>query len=609
MQDGNTRIHPVKSPYISNGVNGASNDIDQIDLWWDVYPNAMIGINCEKSGLGVIDVDVKHGASFREEKNSFIVIDGDGKEHTLPKTYLVKTMNDGYHFYYSGKIKSHTNILKAIDTRGDGGYIIAPPSQSGDKSYEPIEDYPIVDFPQDFLPKISKENSLSFGTKYQYKDVVNQGERHSEIVSFAGHASNNIPLDDALVMGSLYNERFNPPLPDNEVKRTIIDIYEKHERERLFDLIGEPPQDTPNHWEDVDFHNDEFSNDDYPNEYSIPEIEESSVEIEDTDWKIYSFDEMMKPVEPRKQLIEGLIVDNSLNLFYGQFGTGKTYVALHMGMCIANGTNWLGRKTLKKNVLFIDEDNGRERCQHRLQHIANSLNKKEGIPINTLSLNGIKLDNDCHIHKLEKIIEKTKTEVIIIDVLRNFFDGKENDSDVMSSIMNKLRRMVENFGVTIIVLHHTDKLGENYRGSSAIAGAVDLAISLKKINGTNGILDMSSTKNRDMSDWKIRLSTSFSIDEYGNTTYNVEEDDNDGSSVEVLKVGEKLIYTYLKAHPTVNVGQIQDYAKETGICKPRTAKNTFYDFIKLGKLIKSGLIENGNYQLNAEVIDLYALDI
>lgn len=86
-----------------------------------------LGIDCGRSGLVVIDVDM-HGD-----------VDGIAKWleiqsiYNIPSTFTVATPNGGFHYYFSNEGKevrnSASKIGAGIDVRGNGGYIIAPGSK------------------------------------------------------------------------------------------------------------------------------------------------------------------------------------------------------------------------------------------------------------------------------------------------------------------------------------------------------------------------------------------------------------------------------------------------------------------------------------------------
>ena len=79
----------------------------------------------------MIDVDAQHGGleSLQEIKD------------LVDPTMTVKTGGGGYHFYYSvdGSVKNRTNVLKGIDVRGDGGYVVAPGSKHKSGNFYTIE--------------------------------------------------------------------------------------------------------------------------------------------------------------------------------------------------------------------------------------------------------------------------------------------------------------------------------------------------------------------------------------------------------------------------------------------------------------------------------------
>ena len=118
-----------KRPLTRRGFLDASSDPEQVAAWWSRTPNANIGIPTgAPSGVVVVDVDV-HGphdgrAAYQRATDAGIV-DGAG--------LLVRTPTGGAHVYFPatpGKEQRSWQAANAgVDFRGDGGYIIAPPSR------------------------------------------------------------------------------------------------------------------------------------------------------------------------------------------------------------------------------------------------------------------------------------------------------------------------------------------------------------------------------------------------------------------------------------------------------------------------------------------------
>lgn len=119
-RDGEQVSPPEKTPYVAKGLNDATLDEDQIKAWWGTWKNALIGINAGKSGLFVVDIDKKH-INGLDTYSQWDINDSAGLKSITP--------SGGMHIIFTGKGKSTTNGKTGIDTRGEGGYFIAPPSK------------------------------------------------------------------------------------------------------------------------------------------------------------------------------------------------------------------------------------------------------------------------------------------------------------------------------------------------------------------------------------------------------------------------------------------------------------------------------------------------
>ena len=110
-----------KVPATRHGCKDATRDGDQIDAWWRENEDYNIGIATgEPSGLWVLDIDGQEGLEA--------VLDlGYG----IPGTLTAETPSGGWHLLFSdpGGLGNTASKLGAkVDSRGDGGYIVAAPS-------------------------------------------------------------------------------------------------------------------------------------------------------------------------------------------------------------------------------------------------------------------------------------------------------------------------------------------------------------------------------------------------------------------------------------------------------------------------------------------------
>ena len=106
-----------KEPQTKKGFKDASTKESMVSAWWTAYPDANIGIATGKiSDLVVIDIDGEYPNDFPD----------------LPPKATVKTPK-GYHYYFKypegEEVRSPTKLKgHDVDVRGDGAYIVAPPS-------------------------------------------------------------------------------------------------------------------------------------------------------------------------------------------------------------------------------------------------------------------------------------------------------------------------------------------------------------------------------------------------------------------------------------------------------------------------------------------------
>lgn len=110
-----------KEPLTAHGVKDASSDEATIRAWWSRWPDANVAVACGASGLVVVDID--DGAVGEAEL---------AKLGELPETLTAETGSGGRHLYFrrpdGEKWGNTSRRVPHLDTRGDGGYVIAPPS-------------------------------------------------------------------------------------------------------------------------------------------------------------------------------------------------------------------------------------------------------------------------------------------------------------------------------------------------------------------------------------------------------------------------------------------------------------------------------------------------
>lgn len=124
----------AKEPLTPHGFKDASTDLGAVDAWWQKHPDANIAMATgQGSGFVVLDVDVDNTTGKDGEVALASLVESHGP---LPPTLEVHTPRGGRHLYYKypangPRIPCSTDKLgHGLDVRGDGGYIMLPPSRT-----------------------------------------------------------------------------------------------------------------------------------------------------------------------------------------------------------------------------------------------------------------------------------------------------------------------------------------------------------------------------------------------------------------------------------------------------------------------------------------------
>lgn len=126
-----------KRPTVKGWPDLATTDTEDIVRWWAASPAANVCITTGRaSGIWVLDIDDKGGAGGSAALAALERAHGD-----LPSTYSVGTGSGGVHHYWTyDNIDFHLGntagkIGPGLDTRGDGGQVVAPPSRVDDPAH------------------------------------------------------------------------------------------------------------------------------------------------------------------------------------------------------------------------------------------------------------------------------------------------------------------------------------------------------------------------------------------------------------------------------------------------------------------------------------------
>jgi len=237
-----------KTPITKHGCKDATTDEKQVEAWWRQTPNANIGLGT--TGLLVIDVDGAENPWLADEPE---------KARTFAGTALSLTPRGGRHHVFRqppGRSWGNTlgKLAPKVDTRGNGGYIVAPPSVVDGKSYRWAEGAGL-DRPPGELPEPPGWLAAVFDngrtrTTRQLRIVQASGDVEVRALAYldsmppaiSGQGGHNatyaaatalvhgfgLPQDRALeLLLSHYNPRCQPPWTEKELRHKVEDAAAK----------------------------------------------------------------------------------------------------------------------------------------------------------------------------------------------------------------------------------------------------------------------------------------------------------------------------------------------------------------------------------------------
>ena len=197
---------------------------------------------------------------------------------------------------------------------------------------------------------------------------------------------------------------------------------------------------------------------------------------------LVSYQDAIRQPSPVRWLIRGAIPRRALAMVYGPSGLGKTFFVLDMALHIASGLQWQGHRTHQEPVAYLAGE-GFAGLASRLA--AWEQERGNGNTLMHLSRNGAKLDTAAGLNFAIRELHKLPSppRLIIVDTLHRFLSGDENKAQDAGAMVAACDKLGEEFGATVLLVHHTGLNGDRARGSSAWIGDLDSQIGLSSDDG------------------------------------------------------------------------------------------------------------------------------
>ena len=526
-----------KRPLVSNGFYAATIDEDQIRAWWGRWPNAMIGARMgATSGVWAIDPDAPKDGSPDGLANWAHLV---AKYGGISQTHTHNTPNGGQHLLFKFRedrpVTNSEGGLKGlgINVRGEGGYIIVPPSvMANGRAYEiadPLHFFKFVEAPEwlyDLVlpkppalspalsgPSISQQavalvRSPSITPNAAYIDAALRGEY--DAVASASHGERNNQLNaSAFKLGTLVGAG---ALDEYMVETALIEaaaacgLVANDGRLKCLATIRSGLSAGIKSPRNIPERNKENVFEDQRTEKSnVVSIDAARIPkpAGPIGIPLTYFDDVENFVE-KDWLIKGVIAKGETSMWVAPPGKLKSALAADIAIHLASGIDWRGYKSRETcGVVYF----ALERADLVKRRLA-AYRKRDnltGLPIAVAGGIINLMDPNCVGTVVTTIREAEKTfgcsaGFIIFDTYAKEIaagGGDENQAKDQGAAIASLRRVQEQTGVHIAIISHTGKdEKKGARGSNAQDGDVDVMV---QING-DAIKEAKVTKANDQAE-------------------------------------------------------------------------------------------------------------
>lgn len=447
---------PGKHPRTLNGLHSASSDPNDVEYFWDQWPDSNIGIVAGPSELAIVDLDSEDAVT--RWKNLKI---------GTPTLYA-KTGKGMHLYYHDPTLAGKPSVGDGIDFRAGPSYVVAPPSihANGNHYTWQNENTPIATIPLEVLAHFAKQRQED--ARANDGLTIREGGRHKALVSLAGSARRRGHTEEEILalLRTTNETRVQPPMPDYQIvgiSKSAADWQP-----------GSPELQDAIFWGTT--HNPE----------QVAEEARSLVES----WSEFH----AHTPENITWIIDGLIAESSLVFIAAPPKAGKTWLALALGIYTALGQPFLDHPASASPVLYVALEGHRAAIRTRVSIFARGVGvDPAGNGLDNLHIMykppGINIANPAWAGKITSAAEQLGAKLVIVDVLRAAAPGMREDgkgAEDFARIRENLAPL-QTTGCAIILLHHFVKrnesnkgrgIGELMSGSGALFGHADLVLGI-----------------------------------------------------------------------------------------------------------------------------------
>ena len=208
------------------------------------------------------------------------------------------------------------------------------------------------------------------------------------------------------------------------------------------------------------------------------------------------------------------LVDDWLSRFdrsiiAGPSGSGKSFLAIHLSMCVARGVPFFGANA-RRGLVIYQAGEGARGVKKRLRayRAHHGVSPDEDIPFVLLTrpVDLYRADGDTAslIEEINrwKLVYDAPLELVVIDTLATATAGAdENSGKDMSSVLANVANIAEKCGAHVMLVHHMNASATKLRGHTSIRANVDQVIEVDvEVEGDQKIRTATLSKQKDDED-------------------------------------------------------------------------------------------------------------
>ena len=197
-------------------------------------------------------------------------------------------------------------------------------------------------------------------------------------------------------------------------------------------------------------------------------------------------EEELHSVEPPPFLIDGVIPMRSINMLFGEYNIGKTFLIMDMAAHVAIGKPWEGKPTEMGDILYIASEGDPGNLGVRMKAWREHNGVDFPVPM-IFYADVVSLRSEAQNLIDEAVARGLRPRLVVVDTLAMALDDNENDNQVMNDLIKALRSCQtyevdgEEFELAWLLVHHTGWEKGRPRGGSAMPGGLDYIMGVEGV--------------------------------------------------------------------------------------------------------------------------------